>query len=52
MAKEKIVPGTVRKGPQRAPNDPINFIKIDCKIPKESKYAVGSTDVFNFGDEL
>ena len=52
VAKETIVPGSVRKGPQRPPNDPINFIKIDCKIPKENKYSVGSTDVFDFGEEM
>lgn len=46
------MPGSARRGPQRAANDPMNFIKIKCKIPKENKYSVGSTDVFNFGEEL
>ena len=49
IANEKISPGSVRKGPQRARNDPMNFIKIQCDIPKENKYNVGSLDVFNFG---
>lgn len=52
IANEKIAPGSVRKGPRRARNDPLNFIEIQCDIPKENKYDIGSLDVFNFGDEL
>lgn len=28
IADEKVNPGSLRKGPQRAANDPLNFIKI------------------------
>ena len=52
IADERLQPGTSRKATQRPANDPLNFIKIVCEIPKESSYAVGSTDVFNFGEEL
>lgn len=47
-----LQPGSVRKASQRAPGDPLNFIKITCDIPKENSYSIGSTDVFNFGEEL
>lgn len=52
IGDEKINAGMNRKSMQRSPNDPLNFIKIDSKIPKENKYSVGSTDVFNFGEQL
>lgn len=34
IAEERINPGSGKKGSQRAPNDPLNFIKISCDIPK------------------
>ena len=34
IANEKIAPGSVRRGPERTRNDPLNFIKIQCNIPK------------------
>lgn len=49
IAEERINPGSGKKGPQRSANDPLNFIKITCDIPKENSYSIGSTDVFNFG---
>lgn len=52
IADEPLQPGTSHKATQRSANDPLNFIKISCEIPKESSYAVGLTDIFNFGEEL
>lgn len=40
------------KKSSRRSDDPINCIKISCKIPQSLKYNVGSMDVFNYGEEL
>ena len=34
IADERVNPGTGRKNSQRPANDPLNFIKISCDIPK------------------
>jgi len=52
IADERVNPGAGRKNTQRPANDPLNYIKITCDIPKENNYSIGSTDVFNFGEEL
>lgn len=47
VAEENIIEGSGRK--HRRLDDPIHSIRIDCKIPQNIKYNVGSMDVFNFG---
>lgn len=51
VAEENISKGAGKKH-QRRIDDPIRSIKIDCKIPQNLKYNVGSMDVFNFADEI
>lgn len=34
IAEEVLKPGTIKKSNQRPPNDPLNYIKITCNIPK------------------
>lgn len=46
IAEENISQGDFKK--HRKGNDPIHNIRIDCKIPQNIKYNVGSMDVFNF----
>jgi hypothetical protein len=41
-----------KKSNQRKGNDPINFINIQCDIPKSLTYDIGSTSVFNFQEEI
>jgi hypothetical protein len=50
VAEENISEGYSRK--HRRIDDPIHSIRIDCKIPQNIKYNVGSMDVFNFAEEL
>jgi len=50
IAEENISQGDFKKN--RKSNDPIHNIHIDCKIPQNIKYNVGSMDVFNFEEEL
>lgn len=50
IAEENINEASMRK--QRRLDDPIRCIKIDCKIPQNINYQVGSMDIFNFGEEL
>lgn len=50
IAEENINEASMRK--QRRLDDPIRCIKIDCKIPQNINYKVGSMDIFNFGEEL
>ena len=50
IAEENINEASMRK--QRRMDDPVRCIKIDCKIPQNIHYQVGSMDIFNFGDEL
>lgn len=50
IAEENINEASMRK--QRRLDDPVRSIRIDCKIPQNIHYNVGSMDVFNFGDEL
>ena len=50
IGEEKIMHGAAKK--QRRIDDPIRSIKIDCKIPQNLKYNVGSMDVFNFREEI
>ena len=50
VGDEQISHGKGKK--QRRIDDPIRSIKIDCKIPQNLKYNVGSMDVFNFGEEM
>jgi hypothetical protein len=46
IAEENINESSLRK--QRKLDDPIRYIHIDCKIPQNIKYNVGSMDIFNF----
>ncbi len=34
IADERVQPGVGRRTTQRATNDPLNYIKISCDIPK------------------
>jgi type III secretion system FlhB-like substrate exporter len=50
IAEENINEASMRK--QRRLDDPVSSIRIDCKIPQNIHYQLGSMDIFNFGDEL
>lgn len=50
ISEENINEASMRK--QRRLDDPIRCIRIDCKIPQNIKYNVGSMDIFNFAEEL
>lgn len=42
----------LRKTTQRKGDDPMNYIRVECKIPQSMKYNVGNLSVFNFSDEI
>ena len=50
IAQENIDEKSMRK--QRRMDDPLRCIRIDCKIPQNINYKVGTMDIFDFGGEL
>lgn len=53
IASENLAPGMgLRKTTQRKGDDPMNYIRVECKIPQSMKYNVGNLSVFNFSDEI
>jgi len=53
IASESIAPGTnLGKSTRRKGDDPINYVRVECKIPQSMKYNVGNLSVFNFLEEL
>jgi hypothetical protein len=52
IAEESLSQGTHMNKSHRAANDPLNYVKIQCKIPHSMQYDVGSLSVFNFSEEI
>ena len=53
IAEENISQGmSLKKTMSRRSDDPMNYIRIECKIPQSLKYNVGSLSVFNFAEEI
>ncbi len=49
IASENINQGAnLKKTVQRRGDDPLNYIRVECKIPQSMKYNVGNLSVFNF----
>ncbi len=49
IASENISQGMgMKKTVQRKGDDPMNYIRVECKIPQSMKYNVGNLSVFNF----
>ena len=49
IASENIDQGNnLKKTTQRRGDDPLNYVRVECKIPQSMKYNVGNLSVFNF----
>lgn len=47
IAEDTISQGSMKASSRRL-DDPINCIKITCKIPELVRYNIGSMDVFDY----
>jgi hypothetical protein len=44
--------GLSKRKSERKGDDPLNYIRVECKVPQSMKYNVGNLDVFNFSEEF